>query len=117
MAFDIVYFAFLAALAAWFKVSSGMFSCVSIGVRYWNFMLVLNVRLSAPLCQPLGSFLLYRLTLFFETGGFLQLTFAQLLSFFLLALKTVEKLTVCATMAKSAQQAGSGVAKRYYDSI
>jgi len=41
-------------------------------------MLVLNVRLSAPCCQPLGGFLLYRSARFFETGGFLQLTFAQL---------------------------------------
>jgi hypothetical protein len=78
MAFDIVDFAFLAALAAWFKVSSGMFSCVSMGVLCRNFMLVLNVRLSAPCCQPLGGFLLYRSARFFETGGFLQLTFAQL---------------------------------------
>ena len=78
MAFDIVDFAFLAALAAWFKVSSGMFSCVSIGVRCRNFMLVLNVRLFAPCYQPLGGFLPYRSARFFETGGFLQLTFAQL---------------------------------------
>jgi hypothetical protein len=60
-------------------------------------MLVLNVRLSAPCCQPLGGFLLYRSALFFETGGFLQLTFATFKPLFLLALKTVAKLTICAT--------------------
>jgi hypothetical protein len=41
-------------------------------------MLVLNVRLSAPCYQSLGGFLPYRSARFFETGGFLQLTFSQL---------------------------------------